>query len=286
MTGVELRIKNGLERFNASEKKIAGHLLDHPEDALGLPIAKFAEHCDTSQAAVVRFCKKLGFDGFKGVKGALTRELMHASGNTLRDEDYSDIKPSDTPGDIVGKITAGHIRALEETAKVLDAEALAQAADLVLQAGRVDVFGFGASGLVALDLQQKLTRIGKMCLAYQDVHMQFTAAASLTEKDAAVFISYSGETKDIVACLRFVRERGVKSIAITKYNAGRLGKMADLVLSVCSPEITLRSGAMSSRVAQLAIVDMLFVSIAGRAYGSAQEVLQRSHDSVLDKRYK
>jgi DNA-binding MurR/RpiR family transcriptional regulator len=279
-----MRIKDNFDDFNVSERRIANYVMAYPDSILNMSIARLADISDSSQAGIVRFCKKLGFDGLKDIKSALARELIRSSPPKTGNE-YSDIKLSDRYCDIANKVVINHVRALEETLKVIDLDAFQKAVDVLSSSKRVDIFGFGASGLVAKDMQQKFIRIGKYCLAYADIHLQLTAASSLTEHDAAVFISYSGTTKDIISCLHLTRSLGVKTIAITKYGSGRLGKMADIVLNVCSPEITVRSGAMSSRITQLAIIDMLFISVAGKQYDQSQELLRRSFESVQDRKY-
>jgi DNA-binding MurR/RpiR family transcriptional regulator len=286
MVGIKLRIKENLEDFNPTERKIAAYILERAEDILKLSIAQLADQTGSSQAAIVRFFKKLGFAGFKDIKKNLTHELIGSNKESFDNEGYSDIKAGDSPRKIISKVAENHIRAIEETVKVLDINAFRRAVAILTRAKRVDVFGCGASGLVAQDLQQKFVRIGKYCLAYTDVHLQLTAAASLTGDDAAVFISYSGKPKDIISCLHLVQKQGVPAIAITKYGSAPLAKQADIVLSVCSPEIMLRSGAMSSRITQLAVVDMLFTDVAGQNFERSQELLQYSHDSVAEKRYK
>jgi DNA-binding MurR/RpiR family transcriptional regulator len=286
MVGIVFRIKNSIDDFNPTERKIAGYILDHTDDILKLPIARLAERCGSSQAAIVRFFKKLGFTGLKDIKNVLAHELIGSSKENFDNEGYSDIKVGDSPRDIISKVAENHIRAIEETVKILDIGAFGRAVEVLCRAKRVDIFGFGASGLVAQDLQQKFLRIGKYCLACTDVHLQFTAASSLTQNDAAMFISYSGKTKDIISCLRLVQKRGVSTIAVTKYGSTPLVKLADIVLTVCSPEIMLRSGAMSSRITQLAVIDMLFTNVAGQNFEKNQELLQYSYDSVAEKKYK
>jgi DNA-binding MurR/RpiR family transcriptional regulator len=286
MVGIVLRIKDSLEDFNPTERKIAGYILEHTGDILKLSIAQLAEYTGSSQAAIVRFFKRLGFNGLKDIKKNLAHELVSSAKESFDAEGYSDVKAGDSPRNIISKVAENHIRAIEETVKILDINAFSRAAEILARAKRVDVFGYGASGLVAQDLQQKFVRIGKYCLAYTDVHLQFTAAASLTRNDAAVFISYSGKTKDIISCLRLVQKQGVPAVAITKYGPTPLAKLADIVLSVCSPEIMIRSGAMSSRITQLAVVDMLFTNVAGRNFKKNQELLRFSHDSVAEKKYK
>jgi DNA-binding MurR/RpiR family transcriptional regulator len=285
MTGLLTRIKDISGEFNAAEQRIASHIITNPNDIFTLSIGQLAKRSGSSEAGIVRFCKKLGFDGFKSIKSALAKELITSSKKKMGEESYSDIKNSDSSQEIIGKVVLNHVRAIEETANILDMAAFDRAVDLLFRAKRVDIFGFGASGLVAQDMQQKFIRIGKYCSAYADIHLQLTAAASLTGDDAAVFISYSGNTKDIISCLGFVRGLGVPTVAITKCGSGNLGRMADIALRVCSPEIAVRSGATSSRITQLALVDMLFISVAGRRYEEAQEMLRRSFEGVQDRKY-
>ena len=280
MSGIVFRIKEHFDDFNTTEKKIAEYFIEKPDHILRLSITQLAGQIGTSQAAIVRFCKRLGYDGLKDIKTSLADDLLSAQENK-EEESYSDIRISDPPNDIIEKVAANHILALEETIKVLDIEEFEKAVDLLSRAHRVDVFGIGASGLVAQDLQQKLTRIDKFCLCYTDVHMQLTAAASLTEKDAAVFISYSGKTREVITCAEAVKDRKTKMIAITKFGQRPLAKIADIVLNVYSPEIAIRSGATSSRITQLAVIDMLFTNVASQHHDQLQEILQRSRTYTM-----
>jgi DNA-binding MurR/RpiR family transcriptional regulator len=282
--GLLTRIQEHLDDFKGVERRIADYLLNNPNDILRLSITQIAEQTKSSSAGIVRFCQKIGFSGYKSIKSALAHDLIQSAQSSLEDGSYSDIAPSDSSRTIIDKVLGNHISAIEETSKILDAGAFEAAVSLLDQARRIDVFGFGASGLVAQDLQQKFTRIGKYSLAYSDVHLQFTAAASLTPADAAVFISYSGKTREIVSCLRFVKELGVPAVAITKFGANRVSLMADIVLQVCSPEIAVRSGAMSSRIIQLAVIDMLFLGVAGRHYEENQKLLRQTTESVRNMR--
>ncbi|MDR1398997.1 MAG: MurR/RpiR family transcriptional regulator [Treponema sp.] len=285
MTGLVTRIREQLGNFKKAERRIADYLISNPDAVLKLSIVQIAEQTNSSSAGIVHFCQKIGFDGFKSVKSALTYELLRTSQTSLDDGSYSDINPSDSTQELIDKVLGNHICAIEETGKLLDIAAFEAAVELLDRAHRIDLFGFGASGLVAQDMQQKLVSIGKYSLAYTDIHLQFTAASSLSADDVAVFISYSGKTRGIISCMRFLKERGIKTIAITKSGPSRVVSLADIVLAVCSPEAAVRSGAMSSRIIQLAVVDMLFMAIMGRHYEQVKESLHRSADSVKELQY-
>ena len=146
------------------------------------------------------------------------------------------------------------------------------------------MYGVGASGIVALDLQQKLHRIGRVAFAWPDPHMALTSAALLTQGDVAVAISHSGATQDTVDALALADRNGATTVAVTNFPRSPLAELGDHVLTTAARETTFRSGATASRLAQLTVVDCVFVGVAQRTYETSQRALELTHDAVLDRR--
>jgi DNA-binding MurR/RpiR family transcriptional regulator len=146
--------------------------------------------------------------------------------------------------------------------------------DAVSRARRVDIYGSAASALVGQDLHHKLHRIGLVSFMWTDAHLALTSAAVLQKGDVAVGISHTGTTIDTIDVLRVARRRGATTIAITNFEGSPITEEADLLLVTAARETTFRSGAMSSRIAQLAVVDCLFAGIAQRSYDQAIEALE------------
>jgi DNA-binding MurR/RpiR family transcriptional regulator len=142
----------------------------------------------------------------------------------------------------------------------------------------------GASGFVALDLQQKLHRIGLTCFAWSDTHTALTSAAVLEPGDVALGISHTGSTADTVEALRVAHDRGAVTVALTNFPRSSIVEVADHVLTTAARETTFRSGAMASRIAQLTVVDCLFIGIAQRHYDSARTALESTYDAVRNHR--
>lgn len=285
MNSIIVKIREIYNDLNTTEQKIASYILDNPDDILHASIANIVERAGTSQAAVVRFCKTLGYNGFKDIKRSLTEEILAmARGDENKEESYSDIKGSESTIALIEKVTTNNIKSIEDTRRLMDFSAIEQAMDAIIKSGRVDFYGVGASGLVALDAQQKFSRIGRNCNASVDPHVQITLAANLKPGDVAVMISYSGMTRDIIDTLTVAKESGATIIAVCKYGKSRLASKADIVLHTCSPEITVRSGAMGSRIAQLTIIDMLFTGVAGHNVKGLQKALNRSYKYTAIKK--
>ena len=151
-------------------------------------------------------------------------------------------------------------------------------------ARRIDIFGVGASAFVGQDLQQKLHRIGLIAFIWTDVHAALTAAALLGPGDVAVAISHSGETPDAVEPLEAAGELGATTVALTNFPRSTLAESAGIVLTTCARETPFRSGATVSRIAQLAVVDCLFVGVAQRSYPDTHSALERTRAAVRSRR--
>jgi DNA-binding MurR/RpiR family transcriptional regulator len=175
-------------------------------------------------------------------------------------------------------------RAVEETAEQLNVETLLAVLEAVAGARRVDVYGFGASAFVAFDLQQKLHRIGRTCFAWNDTHIALTSAAVLTGADVAVGISHTGSTSETVEALRVARDTGATTVALTNFPRSPITEVADHVLTTAARETTFRSGAMASRIAQLTVIDCLFIGVAQHHVDTAKTALEATYEAVSGHR--
>jgi len=170
--------------------------------------------------------------------------------------------------------------------KQIDVDALAKVVDAVVNAPRVDLYGFAASAFVALDLQQKLHRIRRVAFAWSDVHIALTSAALLGEGDVAIGISHTGTTVEVVEALEEAAKHGATTVAVTNFPRSPLAKMADLVLTTAARETTYRSGAMASRIAQLTVIDCLFIGVAQQVLPDARKALEETASAVRGHRLK
>jgi DNA-binding MurR/RpiR family transcriptional regulator len=234
----------------------------------------------------MRLCRSLGLERFPELRLAVARAASRDEARFGDGVELSgDISPTDSLVDVVRKIGFSDARAVEDTTSTLDIEALSQAADAVNRAGRIDIYGIGASGFVCQDLHQKLHRIGLLAFAWPDPHAALTSAALLTDQDVALGISHTGTTIDTIDPLRLAASRGATTIAITNFASSPITEHASLVLTTAARETTFRSGATASRIAQLAVVDCLFVAVAQRSYDRTMKALENTYAAVHSRRY-
>jgi DNA-binding MurR/RpiR family transcriptional regulator len=274
-----VRIRSLLPGLARAEQRVAKVVLDNPGSVARRSITEVADAAGTSETTVTRFCKAIGVGGYPELRIALAADTARTEVRAERDLG-GEIGPDDDLAHVVTKVTFADARAVEETADQLDVATLRQVVDVIAAAGRVDVYGVGASAFVALDLQQKLHRIGRVSFAWNDTHIMLTSAAVLGSGDVAVGISHTGATTDTVEALRTARQHGATTVALTNFPRSPITEVADLVLTTAARETTFRSGAMSSRIAQLTVIDCLFIGVAQRHLPTAMGALEATRDAV------
>ena len=274
-------MRSVLPDLRPSEQRIARLFLANPEATAKLPIVELASLCGTSTTSVVRFCHRLGYQRFKDLCMDVLQEVTWESFETAGlPEASGDIDRSDTLADIVAKISQAETLSIADTAKMLDIDSLSRAVEVISGSSHVDIFGVGASAFVAWDFQQKLTRIGRTALHWQDAHAAWTSAANLRPGAVAVAISHSGATVDTIDYLSLARESGATTIAVTNHAGSPLSKSADILLTTAARETGFRSGALGSRIAQLMVIDCLFIGVAGTHYDDSMSAIRRTYAAI------
>jgi DNA-binding MurR/RpiR family transcriptional regulator len=266
-----------------AEQRVAAAVVHDPAGVAAMTISELAAACRTSGTTVIRFCRAMGFPGYPELRLALAAAAQ-AGRETGWEDIGSDIGPTDTLDEVIKKITHADARAVEETGAQLNPETLGAVVEAVVRARRIDIYGVGASAFVALDLQQKLHRIERIVYAWPDPHSAVTSAALLRRGDVAIGISHTGMTADTVGSLAEARQQKATTVAITNFPGSPIARVADYVLTTAARETTFRSGAMSSRIAALTVVDSLFVAVAQRNYKQTLRALERTYAAVKARR--
>lgn len=273
------RIKSSYADFSAKEKKIADFILKDPKNIIHSTINQVAEDLGVADATVFRFCKRIGFKGYQAMKIALASEIV----STINDI-HEKIQVGDDEKTVAEKVFRSNIRTLEETLRVIEQEHFKKAVQAILNANKIEFYGNGGSGSVAADAHHKFLRTGVHSATYSDSHLQVMSASLLTENDVAIIISHSGTNKDMLQSLAVAKEAGATTIAITTLAKSPLSQEADITLYTLSEETEYRSEALSSRLAQLSIIDALYVNISIARKELMQQSLKKIRNAISLKR--
>ncbi len=276
-----IKVRGALPNLRPAERRVAEAVIADPAGVSERSITMVARRCQTSETTVLRFCRAIGLGGYPELRIALARAAQWEEYDRSDAGPISaDIEPGDSMTDVVAKITHAEMRAVEDTSAMIDVDILMAAVEAIGRAGRVDIYGIGASALVGQDLQHKLHRIGGVVFSWSEGHLALTAASVLGPGDVAIGISHTGTTLDTVDALQLARSRGATTIAVTNFSGSPIADEADLLLLTAARETTFRSGVTTSRIAQLIVLDCLFTGVAQRSYDLSLDNLRRSHAAV------
>lgn len=263
-----------------SEQKIADYILANPQDIVTMTVSELGEVSRTSGAAVTRLCKSLQLKGFQELKLRINGDLGRKLEITTRD-----IKPNEPVATTIQKVTEQAVHTLLETAELLDHKQLERAVKAIVQAKNIHFFGVGASGIAAIDAQQKFLRIHKASTASTDLHMGATIMANVDEEDVVVGISFSGATFEVGKILELAQANGATTISLTKFGQTPISRISDIQLHTSpAKEANFRSGATSSRLAQLHIMDIVFMSVASQQFDTTITYLDATREAIDDIR--
>ncbi|ALC83399.1 MULTISPECIES: MurR/RpiR family transcriptional regulator [Bacillus] len=275
-TGGLKMIQQMMSKLPQSERKLAAYILKNPREVINSTVQEVSSSAETSGAAVIRLCKSLGLNGFQDLKIRIAGDL-----NKPAEQGYRDIEPSESLYSIVEKTTSNSIQAIRDTAEIVNHIEIKRAIDLIINASYIHFCGIGASHIVATDAQQKLLRINKHATAFTDMHLAATLIANGNPNDVVFGISFSGETRETIDILRLAREKGVNTIGLTSFGQNTVSSLCDVSLYTShSNEALFRSAATSSRLAQLYIIDILFLGIAAKQYDKTIQYIDRTRDAI------
>ncbi len=273
-----ITIRGKYAALSKSHQRIADYILSHPRDVIYLSITELAERASVSEATVSRFCWMIGLRGFQELKLSLAQE------NALQDGFHKIRAEVGSIGSLTHTIGERITQVVQATIQSIDEESMEQACSLLAAARKIDFYGVGTSGVIALDASQMFLGIGKLTTAYHDPHIQMMSAALLTSQDVALAFSHSGSTKDTVATLRKARESGATTMSITSYARSPITHVSDIVLQASfGDKVVITS--MYSKIGEMVVLERLYAGCLLKMEAAAALAADKITSAILDKLY-
>ena len=141
--------------------------------------------------------------------------------------------------------------------------------------------GLGASGHVARDACHKFFRLGVPCSSLLDTPMILQFASIAEPDDVLVLLSHTGRWPEFARAANLASSRDATVIAITNPQSD-LAREATLLFPCQLIEDTSVYTPMSSRLAQLALLDAVHVALALESGEQAADRLRKSKDALMD----
>ncbi|MGP4037512.1 MurR/RpiR family transcriptional regulator [Pantoea agglomerans] len=275
--GAQIRMR--LPQLTPLERRVAEAIIARTGITEQSSLKEIARENNVSEAMIVKITKKLNFTGFRHFRSGLIYYNQSEVAGL-----HAEIEPDDSSEQLLAKVFRTSIQAIEETLSILDVSEFNRAADIIFKARHIDLYAVGGSAAVARDLSHKMLKIGIKSTAYDDAHIMLMSAAVLSDDDVVIAISHSGATRAVNDPVRLAGRNGAKVIAITNYAESPIAKSAHVVLNSTSQGSHLLGENAASRIAQLNILDALFVAIAKKDLKRAEKNLMKTQHAVQDLR--
>lgn len=273
-------ISNELQAMRKSERKVGQFVLAQPDKVIRMRIVDLAQQAEVSEPTVVRFCRAVGCHGFQDFKLALAQQL--ASSPSIGQIAVTD---SDSTAEYSFKVFDSTVDSLLKVRDNLDLDMLDRAVQALCAAKRVEFYGFGASAAVAFDAQHRFFRLQLATAAYSDPHLQNMSATSLSPDDVVVAFSQSGRTKALLDSIALVKARGAKIIALAP-SQSPVADAATIPITIDVKEDIQIYTPLSSRIAHLAVIDVLAIGVAQQKGPQLEEHLQQLQKNLDSLRIK
>jgi RpiR family carbohydrate utilization transcriptional regulator len=277
------RIKASLPSLAPAEQRVGKLVLQDPRAFANLPVTELADRAHVSKPTVVRFCRSVGYDGLSDFKLKLAGSVSEGVPFIHRSVDADD-KTSDVAVKVIDNTVAAFLKYRNDASSFALDQAVQAMAETHSTGKRIEFYGVGNSGIVALDAQHKFFRLGMNTIAYSDGHMQVMSASMLGKGDCVVVISNSGRTRDLMDACDIARKRGATTIVITA-SGSPLATAGHIHLTADHPESYDRYSPMVSRLLHLLIIDILATTVALRIGESLQPALREMKNNLRSKRY-
>ena len=273
-------IRGRMNYLTNTERKIANYVLENYDQVLNSNITELADNAKVSDASVVRFCRSLGYKGYQDFK-------INAAKDVLPREKHLNpiLEESDSPDMICHKIFNLEISVLERTLASLNMREVEKAAQFIFHGKRVLFFGSGGSLLVGQDALHKFMKIGVQVYVHEDRDLQLMASSLAGEGDVVIGISHSGSNYSVLRCLKNAKENGAQTIALVSRGKTPLSKIADVVIDTASEETIFQSESVSTRIAQLAIIDSLVSIVAFMNYDESYRAIQKTRKATSENKF-
>lgn len=276
-------INSHINAFTNSELKVAELVLKDPKPIIYTSITDVAYQAQVGEATVLRFCRKLGFKGYQSFKLTLAQGMEKA--DEMYKELYDEITKNDSEEEICKKVLNKNILSLNETFDLIDYKSIKRVVNYMIKAERIYFFGVGDSAVTALDAKARFMRVNNKVDAIMDSHFQSMQASLLTKNDIAIAFSNSGSTKDTVDILKMAKKSGAKTVCVTHFSKSPITNYADELLLIGANQSPLQGGSITSKIAQLYLIDMLYVSYYLKTAQESVSNKEKTAEAISDKLY-
>lgn len=257
--GIIDELKTPSFKVTKSDKMLMKYIKENIEYVSYMPISQIAKESNIGEATITRFSKKMGFSSLQDFKVTLAQEI--SINNKSKTIINSNIENDEPAIDTAKKLLSSNITTLEKTVDLINNQDIHNCANMIINARRIYFIGIGYSGIIAQDSNYKFMRIGLNCMSFDSSHTMIMMASIMEAEDLLIAISHTGETDAIIKTVELAKQNNVNIISITQNQESKLKDRSDINLAYVSEETILETGSISSKLAQIFLLDLIYTQV-------------------------
>jgi len=249
-----IKLRKADSSLTYKEQLIAKYLINYRQyDASLLTSSLLAEQLNVSQATVIRFSQKLGYQSFK----EMVMDIEESSALNIE----GNVSPDDSGFSIMEKLKALYTSSIDEVGKLNTPEVIGAAAEALSKSRTVFCYGIRTSACIAFIVRNRLVSIGINAEGTEDEFLALSATKNLGSSDAVFIVSVSGETPEAVKLAKLAHSNGCKVISMTANHQNTIRELSDIPLIVPESAMFTDVFSLNNKCPQIFLIDSLFLSI-------------------------
>lgn len=265
-------------KVTKSDKILIKYIQENIEDVSYMPISQIAKESNIGEATITRFSKKMGFGSLQDFKVTLAQEISIS--NKSKTIINSNIENDEPAIDTAKKLLSSNITTLEKTVDLINNQDIHNCANMIINARRIYFVGIGYSGIIAQDSNYKFMRIGLNCVSFDSSHTMIMMASIMEKDDLLIAISHTGETDAIIKTVELAKQNNVDVISITQNQESKLKDISDVNLVYVSEETILETGSISSKLAQIFLLDLIYTQVVKEKSSEAIDLKIKTTNAI------
>lgn len=243
--------------FSKTEKRVADSVLKRSKEIVNMSIVELSDELKVGRASILRFCRKLGADGYQDFKLKLLIEEYSTSSNI-----YNDPVRSGNVHSILEEVTRENVATLNTSLLKVSEYAVETASKKIFNADKIVILAKGISRASAIAAQYKFIKFGLDCIVPEDYHFQCFSVSNLSEKSVVIIIDLVGTLGEYIHLIEKAKSKNACIVAMVNYELSQITEYADVVLLTEATESPLKDGELTAMLSQLNILDMLYTLLA------------------------
>ena len=246
------------ELFTNTELDIVRFIRNDITRIPDLTIGDLADLTYSSNATIIRVCKKMGCKGFSDFKMKLTKEAESQKYVKLSIDFTQPFSVYETTLDVMNSMGALYKETIDVINANIDVAELNEIIETIYSAKRIYIYGIGDTMATIKAFINKLIKLNFYAICATELHEEMTVTQTITEDDCVILCSYRGTSFDTASYLPTLIRSKAKVIGITSGKNSKVARVSHHTILVPDLEERNKIGTFYSQLGLNYILNLFY----------------------------